>query len=69
MKLKQREQLKSMSVPELSSELEKKRSELFRLRLGRSETVKNPLKERMLRREIAAILTCARLKEAKNAIR
>ena len=47
-----------MPVQELENEKNKRQEELFKLSFSRTETrIKNPLRIRILRREIAAIAT------------
>lgn len=47
-----------MSTAELASELTKRKDQLFKLGFGRTASVeKNPLIERILRREVAMIHT------------
>ncbi|MBI4668440.1 MAG: 50S ribosomal protein L29 [Elusimicrobia bacterium] len=58
MKRKEREALRALSVEELDSELVKRSKELFELEFHKAlRQAKNPLRERFLRREKAAILT------------
>ena len=58
MKRKDKETLSALSVPELASELSKRKEELFKIKFSRAMSVpKNPLRERELRREVARIMT------------
>ncbi len=63
MKTKQLEELKNASKEELLAKLEELKKELFELKLKHSIVkVKNPLKIRNLRRDIARIKTLLRIK-------
>ncbi|MEK6544848.1 MAG: 50S ribosomal protein L29 [Elusimicrobiota bacterium] len=58
MKRKDKESLRVLGVAELASELAKRRQELFKLKFSRaSSALKNPLRIRTLRKEIARIAT------------
>lgn len=67
MKRKDREAIKALSVPELESERAKQAKELFTLRFGKAFRQEgNPLKERMIRRQIATMNTWIREKSQKD---
>jgi len=63
-KRKSREALKALSAPELQSEIKKRREELLRMAMQKPfRSVKNPLRERIVRRETAMLLTWLKEKE------
>ncbi|MBI4368827.1 MAG: 50S ribosomal protein L29 [Elusimicrobia bacterium] len=65
MKRREKESLRSLSVPELESEYRKRRTELFEMKFQKYfKKVENPLRARYLRREIAALATWIRDKSA-----
>lgn len=69
MKYKEKEALRLLNIAELDSELKKRREELFRIRFGRSfGAPQNPLRLRLLRREIAQLLTWRREKGIQEAL-
>ncbi|OGC11508.1 50S ribosomal protein L29 [candidate division WOR-1 bacterium RIFOXYA12_FULL_52_29] len=60
-------ELRELTVSELAKKAGDLRKELFTLRLQKSnQQVKNPLKQRELRRTIARVLTIAAQKNQKN---
>lgn len=61
------DELRQLTVPELQERLVLTRKELFALRIKRAE-LKNPLKLRWLRRNVARILTLVKEKTAGGKI-
>uniref|UniRef100_A0A832LX32 Large ribosomal subunit protein uL29 n=1 Tax=Caldimicrobium thiodismutans TaxID=1653476 RepID=A0A832LX32_9BACT len=59
-------ELRELSLPELKEKLKSLREELFNLRFQKSiHRLENPMKIRLLRRDIARVLTVIREKELK----
>ncbi|MFA5034309.1 MAG: 50S ribosomal protein L29 [Candidatus Margulisiibacteriota bacterium] len=62
-------ELRELSVNELTKKASELRKELFTLRIQKSgQQVKNPLKQRELRRGIARVLTIVNEKAAKKPV-
>lgn len=59
-------EIRDLSLPELKEKLSSLREELFNLRFQKSiHRLENPMKIRLLRRDIARVLTVIREKELK----
>ncbi|MBI4064056.1 MAG: 50S ribosomal protein L29 [Elusimicrobia bacterium] len=68
MKRREQETLKALSVPELESEIRKRKDEMLRFEVSKSfRKEKNPLRQRILRREIARLKTWVRSKPRAEA--